>query len=108
MQPKTLKSLNDIRIACEKSARFTNGLSFEDYDRDDLVQSGVERNFEFVGASNRRNQRQRITSWTTERSLAFGTSSPMDTTIDNKRVWFVVTVALPLLHAEIAQLLETT
>jgi uncharacterized protein with HEPN domain len=49
MQPKTPRYLFDIRQACERLLRFTSGKSLHDYNRDDMLRSAVERQFEIVG-----------------------------------------------------------
>jgi uncharacterized protein with HEPN domain len=48
-QPEVRKHLFDIAEACALIERFTTGKAFEDYERDPLLRSGVERQFEIVG-----------------------------------------------------------
>jgi len=43
------KFLWDARSAAERVIRFTSGKSFGDYERDELLRSGVERQLEIVG-----------------------------------------------------------
>lgn len=49
MQREALKYVFDIKIAAEKIQRFVAGKSQSDYLRDELLQSGVERQFEIIG-----------------------------------------------------------
>ncbi len=49
MQREALKYVFDIKIAAEKIQRFVAGKSQADYLRDELLQSGVERQFEIIG-----------------------------------------------------------
>ena len=44
-----LKHLYDIREAASAVSRFTTGKTFEDYEQDELLRSGVERKFEIIG-----------------------------------------------------------
>jgi uncharacterized protein with HEPN domain len=44
-----LKHLYDIRDAALAICRFVEGKTFTDYEKDDLLQSGVERKFEIIG-----------------------------------------------------------
>jgi uncharacterized protein with HEPN domain len=49
MQPEILKLLYDVEQACAKLLEYTRGKSFDDYDSDSLLRSGVERQFEIIG-----------------------------------------------------------
>jgi len=49
MEPDILKHLYDIRDASWAIGRFVEGKTFEDYEKDELLQSGVERKFEVIG-----------------------------------------------------------
>ena len=49
MQPETAKLLLDMKNACERIGRFVSGKTFEDYVQDELLRSGVERQFEIIG-----------------------------------------------------------
>ena len=57
MQPEAQKYLWDVHAAAERIARFTNHKTFDDYMRDDMLRSAVERQFEIIGeALNRLSQ----------------------------------------------------
>src|SRR5215210_7574603 len=49
MPPETAKLLHDMLRAAERIARFVAGKTFADYGSDDLLRSGVERQFEIIG-----------------------------------------------------------
>ena len=49
MQLECRKLLYDIQQATEKVTSFVSGKSFADYESDDLLRSGVERQFEIMG-----------------------------------------------------------
>ena len=46
---ETKKYLFDIAEACDLVHAFTNGKTLDDYQKDPLLRSGVERQFEIVG-----------------------------------------------------------
>ena len=49
MRPECKKHLEDIRAAAELIVQFASARSFEDYQDDALLRSGIERQFEIVG-----------------------------------------------------------
>ena len=49
MQIEPKKYLFDIQNASEKIERFTQTISVDEYLQDDLLKSGVERQFEIIG-----------------------------------------------------------
>jgi uncharacterized protein with HEPN domain len=49
MHPDSAKLLWDAQQATQRISRFTAGKSFEQYVGDELLRSGVERQFEIVG-----------------------------------------------------------
>jgi uncharacterized protein with HEPN domain len=49
MEDDLLKHLYDIKEAAAAILRFVRGKTFDDYERDELLRSGVERKFEIIG-----------------------------------------------------------
>lgn len=49
MRVEILKHLYDIREAALAISKFIQGKSFDDYQKDELLRSGVERKFEIMG-----------------------------------------------------------
>lgn len=49
MRLEAKKLLYDIQLASEKVSKFVSGKSFANYESDDLLRSGVERQFEIMG-----------------------------------------------------------
>jgi uncharacterized protein with HEPN domain len=49
MEDDLLKHLYDIKEAAAAILRFVRGKTFGDYERDELLPSGVERKFEIIG-----------------------------------------------------------
>jgi len=48
-RPETLKYLFDILQACRLLEEFTSGKSLADFERDAMLRSAVERQFEIIG-----------------------------------------------------------
>jgi uncharacterized protein with HEPN domain len=110
MQLEAKKLLEDIRQACEEILVFTDGKTFQDYKKDHLLRSGVERQFEIIGeALNQLNKvdadviskvshYKRIISF--RNILIHGYDIVEDTV-----VWDIVAKDLPLLHSQVVKLL---
>ncbi len=54
MKDLTVKCLHDIQAASRAIISFTAGKEFEDFSKDDLTRSAVERKFEIIGEALRR------------------------------------------------------
>jgi uncharacterized protein with HEPN domain len=110
MQLEAKKLLEDVRQACEEILAFTDGKTYQDYKRDRLLRSGVERQFEIIGEALNRlvktatdvasqvSHRKRIISF--RNILIHGYDL-----VEDAVVWDVVTKDLPLLHSQVLKLL---
>lgn len=106
MRLETKKSLEDIRCAAARIARFTAGKTLDDYVDDDLLRSAVERQFEIIGESLNRLLRsdpevaariaelKKIVAF--RNILIHGYDS-----IDDRIVWDAVCEKLPALRSQI-------
>ena len=109
LESKTL--LEDIRQAVVLILDFTRGKTFNNYENEALLRSGVERQFEIIGeALNRLNrvdpatadqisQARRIIGF--RNILVHGYDI-----VENTVVWDIVEKNIPVLHKEILSLLE--
>jgi uncharacterized protein with HEPN domain len=105
------KYLFDMAEACALIREFVAGRSLEDYSRDALLRSGVERQFEILGealsrllqmapeVSSRISDNRRIVAF--RNRLIHGYASVADDI-----VWGVIEANLPGLEQEIRQMLE--
>jgi len=110
-QPEVRKHLFDVAEACALIERFTAGKTFEDYEGDPLLRSGVERQFEIVGEALSRmlhlapellpriTDARRIVAF--RNRLIHGYAS-----VANEVVWGVVEGNLAVLQREIRALLD--
>lgn len=111
MHPKSLKWLNDIHQACELILTATSDRALAEYERDRLLQSAVERNFEIIGEALGRIRK--IDPATADcvpdcdaiiafrNLLIHGYDF-----IDNPRVWQIIKADVPRLHEQVAALLR--
>jgi len=109
MQLKSKKLIYDISQACEKISKFSNKKDWDDYRSDDLLKSGVERQFEIIGEA--LNQLSKIDLATTEKInnyqqiisfrniLIHGYAD-----IDDRLVWSMIETKLPTLIEDLALL----
>ncbi|MFA6186324.1 MAG: HepT-like ribonuclease domain-containing protein [Phycisphaerae bacterium] len=110
MQLEAKKILEDIRLACEEIFAFTDGKTFQDYQQNSLLQSGVERQFEIIGealsrlvktapeAAGQISHYKRIISF--RNILIHGYDI-----VEDAVVWDIMTSDLPLLHNQALTLL---
>lgn len=110
MELQTKKLLHDISQAAGEIIAFTEGKTFEDYERDTLLRRGVERSFEIIGEAAARLARvdmataRRISDY--RRIIAF--RNVIAHNYDNlrdERVWENVQRCLPTLHQETTAML---
>ena len=111
MQLEVQKYLEDIRLAAEKILRFSDGIDRAVFLENELLQSGIERQFEIIGeAVNRLTRvdpaiaehlpdRRRVVSF--RNILAHGYDI-----VDPNVVWDVVENGLPDLLAVVKRLLH--
>ncbi len=113
MPPETAKLLWDMLAAAKRIETFTGGKSFEDYQRDEMLRSAVERQFEIIGEAMTRllksdaviaaciTDNRKITGF--RNTLIHGYDA-----IDDKISWGIVEHKLPVLRAELEKLLGHT
>jgi len=104
------KHLHDAREAAGAIFRFVSGKTFDDYERDDLLRSGIERKFEIIGEALNRIRRddpamldqirehRSIVSF--RNILAHGYDS-----IDDRIVWGIIQEALSNLLEDVERLI---
>jgi uncharacterized protein with HEPN domain len=110
MEDDLLKHLYDIKEAAAAILRFVRSKTFDDYQRDELLRSGVERKFEIIGEALNRVSRDNPTVLDKIREhrnvvsfrniLAHGYDS-----IDNRIVWGIIEEDLGKLLEDVEQLL---
>ena len=110
MPPDTLGVLEDIRDAAHYIVDDTAGMAFAEFERDRRARQLVERNFEIIGEAV--NRLRRHAPLIAEQITAHGKIVAFRNalihgydTIDYQAVWRAVQDALPILRAEVEQLL---
>lgn len=110
MQLKAKKLLYDIQQAAERVSKFVSGKTFVDYESDDLLRSGVERQFEIMGEA--LNQLSKVSAEVTagisdyqqiisfRNILIHGYAE-----IDNRLVWNILENKLQTLLRQVTELL---
>ena len=106
------KYLFDIQQAADLINTFCAGRNFADYQRDPMLRSAVERQFEIIGEAISGLARldpklaERLTEY--RRIIAFrNILTHAYATIDDRIVWGVVESKLPLLRQEVKNLLDS-
>lgn len=111
MQLECKKLLFDVSQAAEKLSRFIENKSWDDYSTDELLRSGVERQFEIIGEA--LNQLSKIDPLTVAKVsdyqqvisfrniLIHGYAD-----IDDRLVWSIIETKLPVLRQEVGGLLD--
>src|SRR5919109_3701766 len=110
MEDDLLKHLYDIKEAAAAMLRFVRGKTFDDYEQDELLRSGVERKFEIIGEALNRLRRDAPTLLDNIREhrnivsfrniLAHGYDS-----LDNRIVWGIIEEDLGKVLQDVEQLL---
>jgi uncharacterized protein with HEPN domain len=93
--------LLDILKACEKIVRYADGKSFDEYAADEVLRDAVERNIEIIGEaarkiSNEFKQEHTEIPWRkiiAQRNVLIHEYG----TVDDREIWEVVTVHVPVL-----------
>ena len=105
------KHLEDIRQAADLIRDFTNGKSYEQFESNALLRSGVERQFEIIGEAMNRltrsdpdtaeliSHRRRIIGFRNILSHGYDV-------VENTVVWDIVTQNIPPLLQEVTALLN--
>ena len=110
MHPDSAKLLWDAQQAVLKIDRFTDGKSFDQYIADDLLRSGVERQFEIVGEAlkhfSRLDPELSLSISDLPRIVAFRNVLIHGyATVDDQVVWGVVEANIASLSNDLAKLL---
>ena len=111
MQRDPRKYLYDVSVAAERVQRFLGGKSLDDYQQDDLLRAGVERQFEIMGEA--LNPRSRvapnIADEVPEYRRIVGFRNILIhgyADVDDQLVWGVASGKLPELYRAVTALLE--
>ena len=110
MQPEAAKYLFDVQRAAALIAHFCEGKTFDQYRADELLKSGVERQFMIIGEA--LSHLARLAPDVAERIAAFRQIIAFRNilvhgyaTVDDKIVWGVVEASLPPLIESVDLLL---
>jgi uncharacterized protein with HEPN domain len=110
MPPETAKLLHDMKGAAERIGRFVAGKTFNDFLHDELLRSGVERQFEIIGEAVSRlveSDRAIVENISEYRQIAGFRNALIHgyDSIDDDTTWGVITKKLPVLPRELTALL---
>ena len=112
MPPETAKLLYDMQQAAERIGRFVRNKSYDDYLKDELLRSGIERQFEIIGEAMTRLMKRDVSvasQITDYRKIAGFRNALIHgyDSIDDATSWGIVTVKLPILRRELDELLKS-
>ena len=106
MRLESKKILEDVRSAAAHILDFTSGKTFDDYVRDEMLQSAVERQFEIIGEA--LNRLSKIDADTVSKISCFERIISFRNilihgydVVDSAVVWDVIQRDLPELHNEV-------
>lgn len=112
MRLEVRKYLYDIQQAAELLTQFSRGKTFDDYTKDAMLRSAVERQFEIIGealshlsktdsdCAERISEYRRVIAF--RNILIHGYAE-----LDNRLVWGVLEAKLPVLYREVTDLLSS-
>ena len=108
MQPESRVFLYDIRQAAELILQFTKDKSFANYSQDEMLRSAVERQFGIVGKAINQMSRvdPEIAASLTEYQHIVAFRNILVHRVDDQIVWGILTTQLPVLLADVQQLLK--
>jgi uncharacterized protein with HEPN domain len=105
MRLESKKILEDVRLAAAHILDFTRGKTFDDYVKDEMLQSAVERQFEIIGEA--LNRLSKIDTETVSKITYFERIISFRNilihgydVVDSAVVWDVIQQNLPGLHNE--------
>jgi uncharacterized protein with HEPN domain len=111
MQPEAKKYLYDVLKACEAILDFTRDKGFEDYDRDLMLRSAVERQFMIVGEA--LNKAQKLDDDVREHIKALQDIVSLRNVIahgyavvENVTIWGILQADVPDLYQQVKALLS--
>jgi uncharacterized protein with HEPN domain len=112
MRLEVQKYLYDIQQAAKLLTQFSQGKSFDDYTKEAMLRSAVERQFEIIGEALSKLSKidpacaERISEY--QRIIAFrNIVIHRYAELDNRLVWGVVESKLPVLYREVTDLLTS-
>ena len=110
MDAEILKYLYDIKDATSAVLKFVQDKTYDDYQEDELLKSGVERKFEIIGEAlnkTRRNNAQILDRIRDHRSIiSFRNILAHDyNSIDHTIVWGIIEENLDNLYTDVEKLL---
>lgn len=110
MPPEIAKLLWDMHSAARRIGDFTAGRSYDDYLRDEMLRSAVERQFEIIGEAMTRLVKRdpSVASMITDYRKISGFRNALVhgyDAIDDAISWGIVTTKLPTLRAELESLM---
>jgi uncharacterized protein with HEPN domain len=110
MPPETAKLLLDMKNAAERFSRFAAGKTINDYTNDELLRSGIERQFEIIGEAmtrlikRDRSVAEKISDYRKIAGFRHALIHGYDS-IDDETSWNIIANKLPVLRDELERFL---